>query len=235
VKQVPVSVMAPIQNVLIVDTETTGLSPEEGTCIEVGAILFNVEQRSVVAQLSFVLPCLFNSAYDINKISPLLTTIGPGPEVGVLVFKQLMAHADALVAHNAEFDRQWFGLGVLPDVELPWICTMSDVPWPKDLGLKGRPSVTALALAHGVPVWAAHRALTDCIYLAQVFERCEGLEAMLQSALLPRFTYQAVVSYDEKELAKEAGFSWNNAQKKWLKRMTEAELIGLPFAVRQVD
>jgi DNA polymerase-3 subunit epsilon len=227
--------MAPIQNVLIVDTETTGLSPEEGTCIEVGAILFNVEQRSVVAQLSFVLPCLLNSAYDINKISPLLTTIGPDPEVGVLVFKQLMAHADALVAHNAEFDRQWFGLGVLPDVELPWICTMSDVPWPKGLGLKGRPSVAALALAHGVPVWAAHRALTDCIYLAQVFERCEDLEAILQSALLPRFTYQAVVSYDEKELAKQAGFSWNNAQKRWLKRMTEAEAGELSFAVKRVN
>jgi DNA polymerase-3 subunit epsilon len=92
-----------------------------------------------------------------------------------------------------------------------------------------------LALAHGIPVWAAHRALTDCIYLAQVFERCDDLQGLLQNAQQPRFLYQALVSYDDRQLAKDAGFSWNNdGSKTWTRKLTEAEAGELPFATRIV-
>ena len=38
---------------LIIDTETTGLDPKRGQCLEVGAILFHAPQRAVLAQHSF--------------------------------------------------------------------------------------------------------------------------------------------------------------------------------------
>lgn len=89
-----------------------------------------------------------------------------------------------------------------------------------------------LALAYGVPVWAAHRALTDCIYIAQVFEREAQLEALLQQALLPRKLYRARLAYDQRHLAKEAGFRWNEGvQGAWSKLLTEAERGLLPFEV----
>ena len=225
--------MAALQNILILDTETTGLSPADSVCIEVGAILFNVPQKAVVAQLSFVLPCLLNPVENINHIPAAITTLGPGPEAGLSLFMQLVEQSDAIIAHNADFDRQWFGQGNLPAINKPWICTMSDVSWPKHLGIKNRPSVIGLALAHGVPVWAAHRALTDCIYLAQVFERCDDLQGLLQNAQQPRFLYQALVSYDDRQLAKDAGFSWNNdGSKTWTRKLTETEAGELPFATR---
>ena len=53
---------------LIIDTETTGLDPKRGQCLEVGAILFHAPQRAVLAQHSFLLPVETNAAESINRI-----------------------------------------------------------------------------------------------------------------------------------------------------------------------
>jgi DNA polymerase-3 subunit epsilon len=148
----------------------------------------------------------------------------------------MLEAADAVMAHNAAFDRQWFGSGPLPPVSKPWICSMEDIRWPPALRLKSNPAVKDLALAHGVPVWAAHRALTDCIYLAQVLERCAALEALLEAALQPRHTYRALVSYEERHKAREAGFRWNQpVAGAWSRRLSDEEAGSLPFAVQRVE
>ena len=93
-----------------------------------------------------------------------------------------------------------------------------------------------LALAYGVPVWAAHRALTDCIYLVQVFERCSDLEALLAAALQPRLLYRANLPYAERHRAKEAGFRWNHpVAGAWSRRLSQQEVSALPFAVQPVE
>ena len=56
------------KSLLIVDTETTGLNPEFDECIEIGAILFHVNSRSILAQQSFLLPVSSNGAESINRI-----------------------------------------------------------------------------------------------------------------------------------------------------------------------
>lgn len=221
-----------VKQVLIVDTETTGLSPQDGVCIEVGAILFDVAARASIASLSFLMPSETNAAQHVNGIDPELTFCSP---CGRSLLVDFADEADAIVAHNVAFDRQWFDGVRLPDLGKPWICTMDDVPWQPSLRLKGRPSVTALALAHGVPVWAAHRALTDCIYLAQVFERCEDLPMLLEAAMQPRHEYRALVGYDDRQLAKDAGFSWVKERKAWVRKMTEAEVRSLGFKVELVS
>ena len=221
-----------MDKVLIIDTETTGLSPQDGRCIEVGAILFDVKARAAICSLAFLIPSETNAAQHVNGIDPGLTFQSP---CGRSLLCSFADEADAIVAHNAAFDRQWFDGAHLPDLELPWICTMEDVPWPPSLRLKGRPSVTALALAHGVPVWAAHRALTDCTYIAQVFERCDNLSVLLAAAFQPRARYRALVSYDDRGLAKDAGFSWNSEKKIWTRKMTQAEAGLLPFRVEIVE
>ena len=95
-----------------------------------------------------------------------------------------------------------------------------------------------MALAFAVPVWAAHRALTDCIYLAQVFERCDDLENMLLEALEPRQLYRAQVSYSQRQLAKDAGFRWNEPVRgAWTRRLSERQLktMDLPFEAEPVE
>ena len=43
-----------IENILILDTETTGLDENKDEIIEVGCILFNVNSKSVLSQVSFL-------------------------------------------------------------------------------------------------------------------------------------------------------------------------------------
>ena len=221
---------------LILDTETTGLSPDDSTCIEVGAILFHVPSRSVLMQLSFLLPCDSNPAEAVNGIPAEVTGLEQPLGPALSCFAAMAKDADAVLAHNTAFDRQWFGRGQLPAIDKPWICSMEDIRWPPERRLRGRPSVQDLALAHGIPVWAAHRALTDCTYLAQVLERCGDLEGLLRLALEPRRLYRARVSYDERHRAREAGFRWNDPiEKAWTRRLSQREAEALPFRVVPVD
>ncbi len=224
------------QRLLIIDTETTALSPQQGQCIEVGAVLFDVASRSVLMQVSFLLPCDHNPAQSVNGIPAAVSRLPQPWRSGLSCFEAMVADADALLAHNATFDRQWFGNGSLPALEKPWICSMEDIRWPADRQLRATPSVRDLALAYGVPVWAAHRALTDCIYLVQVFQRCDELEPLLQAALEPRRLVRARLSYDERQLAKDAGFRWNEpVTKAWSRRLSEREIASLPFPVDPVE
>jgi len=224
------------ERILILDTETTGLSPEQGVCIEVGAVLFDVGSRAVLQQLSFLLPCQANPAEGINGIPASVTRLPQPTEAALALFAALAEAADAVVAHHAAFDRQWFGHGALPALAIPWICSMEDIRWPAELQLRPNPSLRDLALAHGVPVWAAHRALTDCDYLVHVFQRSAQLEALLVAAQEPRELYRARLSYAERHLAKEAGFRWNDpVAGAWSRRLSQREAEALPFPVLPVE
>ncbi len=223
-------------NILILDTETTGLDNEIDDCLEVGSILFNVKSRSVLAQQSFLLPVEINDAEKINNIPAEITRLPQPLSEAIKYFESLVRVSDVIVAHNAEFDMKWFGLNKLPQIEKQWICSMDDITWPADRQLKTRPSVRDLALAYGVPVWNAHRALTDCIYLSEVFKRCSELEKLLIRALEPKVLLRAEISYDERNLAKNAGFRWNDAIKgAWSRKMSRRDMEKLEFPVHEVD
>jgi DNA polymerase-3 subunit epsilon len=224
-----------LERLLILDTETTALHPDDGDCIEVGAVLFHVPTRSVLTQVSFLLPCQANGAEAINGIPAAVSQLEQPWREALTCFLSMVAAADGILAHNAAFDRQWFGRGPLPALDKPWICSMDDITWPPERRLRAAPSVRDLAIAHGVPVWAAHRALTDCIYLVQVLERCGDLESLLQAACEPRRLYRAQLSYSERQQAKEAGFRWNDpVPGAWTKRLSEREAAALPFPVHAV-
>ena len=225
-----------IENILILDTETTGLDNENDECIEVGSILFNVKNRSVLAQQSFLLPVQQNNAEKINNIPAQITLLPQPLSEAIKYFESLVQVSDVIVAHNAEFDMKWFGLKKLPHIEKRWICSMDDISWPAERQLKTRPSVRDLALAYGIPVWNLHRALTDCIYLAEVFKRCSELEKLLIRALEPKILFRAEISYEERHLAKNAGFRWNDAIKgAWTRKMSLRDMEKLEFPVRKVD
>ena len=221
---------------LLLDCETTGLQVGTDELCEIGAVLFSVPHRAVLQQLSFLLPIAANGAQEINGIDPVLTQQPQPWQQGLQWFESLLAVADVVVAHNAAFDRQWFGTAPLPVIEMPWLCSMEDIRWPADRHLRSNPSVRDLALAYSVPVWAAHRALTDCIYLAQVFERCSDLEHLLVQGMEPRRLYRARLSYEERHQAREAGFRWNEpVSGAWSRRLSEREAALLPFPVVPVD
>lgn len=199
-------------------------------------MLFDVPHRAVLSQISFLLPCDHNGALAVNGIDPAVSRLPQPWQLALQCFEAMLDSADAVLAHHAAFDRQWFGRGALPAVAKPWLCSMEDLRWPPARQLRSNPSVRDLALAYGVPVWAAHRALTDCIYLAQVFERCSDLEDLLRAGLEPRRLYRARLSYEERHKAREAGFRWNEPiSGAWSRRLSEREAALLSFPVVPVD
>ena len=225
-----------IHSLLILDTETTGLDEKEDEVIEIGCILFHVESRSVLSQVSFLLPVCSNRAEEINGISASSTNFNQPWEDAIKFFLKLVDASDLIVAHNVEFDKKWFGIGRLPELNKKWVCSLEDINWSFKKNLKSRPSVTDLALAFQIPVWNLHRALSDCYYISEVFKKCENLEDLLIKATEPRFLFKAIVSYDQRGLAKEAGFRWNSpVQGAWTKKMSKDEAEKLEFEVQLIN
>lgn len=218
-------------NLLIIDVETSGIDPLKDKVVEVGAILYNVNCRATLTQVSYVTPNVsFNECENINRIpKSSVDYVGTDFEIAHSLGKELYRRADYMVAHNAEFDKSF-----LPEFSAkPWLCTCFDFKWPQASRDGG--SLISLALDHGIGVSSAHRALTDCQLIAALFDRMENLPEMIAHAARPKGIFQAKVSFDQKDLAKDAGFKWNPDTKQWLRRMAVADAQELSFPVVKVD
>ncbi len=229
-------------HLLIIDLETTGLMPDKFQVIELGAILYSVPHHGVIQQMSTLFPVSENPAEPINRISvDACAAASDRYHLMLPVFQQWVDAADYVVAHNADFDRQWFGYPPLPAIHKPWLCTYQDFIWP----MNTKPTnLVATALNHGIGVSAAHRALTDCQLIAALLDRVEAyqvghLEQLLKRAIQrsqePRITVIAQVSYDNRDLAKALDFRWSAATKQWIKTLRKSELeqesLTYPFEI----
>jgi len=215
-----------MRNILIIDTETTGLEPEAGAeIIEIAGVLFNVEYKEILQQGSTFLKVNNNPQYSVNKINSEVTKVQFNQHIGLKFLEGMINESDYLVAHNAEFDKNFCVKSMYPELEkcetMKWIDTY-DFDWPEPLP-NGK-SLVNVALSMGVPVLSAHRALTDCLLIASCFQKIENLQGRLINALTERFVYKALVSFDDKQLAKDAGFVWDRfVPRSWGKRLTENE------------
>lgn len=233
--------------IAILDTETSGLDPKRDELLEVAVATFDLDLGAMVEMHSYLLFAEKNAAEAINGIAPeLLKRHGRHFDCdrdlhAAQDIARVLLRADAVVAWNAAFDRPWIEgmltrLDVLGPHTLKWACAMDDMEWPRSSTSK---SLVAMALAHGVGVVDAHRATSDVLTLARMFQRAQELGAdlpdMLARALRPRCEYRAAVSYDQRDLAKRAGFRWDADRKSWFKRLVVGEVPELPFAVERVS
>jgi DNA polymerase-3 subunit epsilon len=161
----------------IVDVETSGLDPVTDAMIEVGCVLWSVQFSCVIAAWSDLVKdsCPTNGAEKVNFIPTGSLALGLPIDTVVKRLGHFVGRADVLVAHPANFESRR-----LPDFGKPWVCSMYDVRWPRRVS--GR-SLASLAVAHGVQVAQTHRALVDCLLLAQVFEAAGRLGMDVRTAI----------------------------------------------------
>jgi DNA polymerase-3 subunit epsilon len=227
-----------MENILIVDTETTGLDPNDGgQVLEIGTILFNVPTRTILHMASTLFYAEENPAYEINRIDVEATKKVKLylSEMTVSLICNLIQNSDAIVAHNAEFDRKWIKkIPYVGEISEPakWICTKEDVVWPLRKG-------TPLNLVHiccdlGVPIITNHRALDDCLLLCKAIDRIDDIDYFLNESGKGRLLYQAHVSYDDRKLAKDNGFKWDPEKKGWFILMKPDDAQSMPFLVKEV-
>ena len=222
-----------VDRILILDCETTGLDPVEDCAIELGLVVYSVRHRTVLRSYSTLLASgRENTAEAINHIPSSALNDGSTPKQAWSVFEHWASKVDAIVAHRADFDRQF-----VPMVDRPWICTKYGVKWP----LEDKPgqSLIYLALAHGLGVVDPHRALSDCMLIARLLTRCAELghdpETILARGLRPMAVFQALVTFDDNHQAKSAGFEWEASTKRWLRKMAIEDAAMLEFRTAQVE
>jgi DNA polymerase-3 subunit epsilon len=232
-----------VEHVLIIDTETTALETIEGQVVEVAAILYSIKNQTIIQQVSTLLPAENNPAESINRISTasLEEITIELALLGINMILEMAKMAEYVIAHNAEFDKKWFGLEknsqvilpILLDIKgqpLPWLCTMTDFRFPKQT--RPRQSLVDLVLAHDIGVYGNHRALSDCQLIAALFNVMDDLQGLFAKAVRPKACYIALVSYEDRNLAKEAGFHWVPDTKTWQIIMAMDDAKFLPFPVK---
>lgn len=218
----------------ITDTETTGTDPKKDVVIEVALVLFSVRFAIPISSFSTLISTSKpNEARLINGIPDASLELGMTPQAAWAGVAKFAAKADAFIAHNAEFDRSFFPADLA--ATKPWICSYTDLAWPKS----AKPgNLVKTALEHGLGIASAHRAMADCDTLSRLLTRINEMGTDLQSflarGLRPKGQYQAIVSFADKDLAKDASFSWDTPTKRWLRTMAHEDVAALPFKVELV-
>lgn len=165
---------------VVVDLETTGLSAQSCSIVEIGALRLE-GLRPVAAFHTLVDPGmpLPPRIGELLGIEPAELDGAPAPGPALAAFRRWLegARGAALVAHNARFDaaflRRGFaehGLGTLPG---PLLCTLR-------LGRRLRPRLgayhlDALCASFGIRNPARHRALPDAEATARLLVELLGL------------------------------------------------------------
>ena len=221
-----------LNRVLILDTETTGWE-EDAVCIEVAVALYSVKHGAVIETYSSLIRHNANPAEAINGIPVDILLTAPECDWVWKKVRALVYEVDAIVAHNAAFDRRFVPMTVT--CYTPWICSCDDLIWPK--APKPGMNLVGLALAHGLGVAHAHRAAADvellCRLLTRVRETVGSLEPFLRYGLRPKALFQALVPKPGAE-AKAAGFRFDWDTRQWLRTMAVEDAAKLPFKTQEV-
>ncbi|MDX1688825.1 MAG: exonuclease domain-containing protein [Candidatus Promineifilaceae bacterium] len=165
--------------IVIVDTETTGLSPAYGhRVVEIGAI--RLEGWREVGRLNqLVNPGrpIEPGASRVNGIYDSDVADAP-PFIDVAADLRRLMEGALLVAHNARFDASFleaeFSVVAYQRPEFdaavpnPWLCTLQLA---RNCFYFGRNNLGAIAARLGVRVGRAHRALNDVYVTAEILKR----------------------------------------------------------------
>jgi DNA polymerase-3 subunit epsilon len=207
-------------NIIVFDTETTGLDPTVDKVIEYGFAVFNVDCLDILYSEGAILcSAESNPAQNVNGISKEMLERGANKNIysESLVKAMKVFSARTLVAHNVEFDRKFTEPGIATEnISTPaikWVDSI-DMPFPR----AGRSrTLSHLAIDHGIIPVGAHRALQDVYILCELFKTlgAAGLKQFLSDQDKPIWYVMAEVSYDNRNKAKGAGFKWNPVESCW--------------------
>jgi len=205
--------------ILGLDFETTGLDPVVNSITEVGMVLWETSLRAPVKVMGFLVDPGPNAVWDsvvsgVTGITPELW--GKYGYQSERAFKQVLSWyqtADVACAHNGtRFDRPFFNAwckcpGYDADPNKLWIDTNTDIelPFPEKMSRK----LSYMAADHSFLNPFPHRAIFDVMTMLRILDQYD-LERVLFLARQPNIDIQALVSYDDRDLAKARGYRWQD-------------------------
>jgi DNA polymerase-3 subunit epsilon len=218
-----------------IDTETSGLDSTKDRIIEYGVVLFDWDTKTPVQMISELIdPTMdvggseFPLSEEIVKLTgitdAMLASYGVY-ETDVLRKVNEMAHfADFRVGHNcnvfdALFVSEAYKRTGLLEPDLPWIDSIIDVKYPESIKTR---NLKHLAAEHNFLPGFSHRAVFDVLTMFRVMSGYD-LDAIIERSKEPMVYLQALVSFDEKEKAKERGYRWYAPGKVWWKPLKQSD------------
>jgi DNA polymerase-3 subunit epsilon len=228
------------------DLESTGLDTATDHITEIGYVLWDTDTKT---PLKIHSDFLYAKAYE-EKFTPetcamMKRLCGITPEIlrefgspTDSAFKRLatfceLTKPDYIVAHNGEnFDKPMLfaalsrnGLAVPEFRAIPWIDTKTDIPFDAEPDSR---RLKHLALDQGFINPFEHRAVFDVLTMLKVLSAYD-LNAVIAYQKIPFVTMRALVSYDDRQLAKDQRFSWEKIGEKtypkmWVKKIKENQI-----------
>lgn len=220
-----------------IDLETGGAAnckPKDNFITEIGIALYDTDLGKTPVK---IFNTLVKNTHRIDPEMSQYTGITDeacdrfGVEPGRVAHAALgvLTMADMFVAHNGiRFDYPvldgWFSK-IIPDhnfSEDKILCdTMIDVPWGNNIKQK---NLTYLAGAHEMYNPFPHRAITDAMTMMKLFFMYP-LNQIVASAQSEFVRIKALVSIQEKDLAKNRKFWFDGETKSWYKEMRTCQLV----------
>lgn len=209
-----------------IDFETTGLSPETDDVIEVGMCVWDTEHRQPIILDGFFVNWGKTISEEVTKLNGVhdsyVREFGLFQGNALDRIMKLMARTEYVVAHNGElfdkpFYKEWFKRIFSysdPDPKI-WIDTRTDIDYPE--GVRG---LKYIAADHGFLNPFAHRAVFDVLTMMVIMDKYP-LDEIIYSAQQPTIMVQCLVSYDDRQKAKDAGFYWDGERKQWRKSIKQ--------------
>ncbi len=218
--------------IVILDTETTGLSSDMDVIIELGLVkvLFSPSARRLVSIERVV------SAYEDpgKPITPFITELTGitddmvrGKRIDEKLVADILSDAVLVVAHNAAFDRPFFEKRFKGFEEKKWACSLTGIGW-NELGFKNLKQ-EELLLKSGY-FYEAHRASIDCLALVWLLHcQPDAFASLLEQAAKKTVTVQAFgAPFEAKDGLKARGYRWHDGttgpNRHWWKDIAEEEL-----------
>jgi DNA polymerase III subunit epsilon len=155
---------AALATAVVVDVETTGLDCQRNRIIQLSAVPF--DYAPATGQIYGVGPALTYLEDPGVPIPPEITQLTGisqeavrGQQIDDEAVARLVAPADLIIAHNAQFDCGFVERRLPVFQGKPWACTLTQVPWP--IGA-GSAKLEFLMYKQCGLFFGAHTAESDC-------------------------------------------------------------------------
>ena len=237
--------------VLGIDTETTGIDTQKDSIVELGAVLFDIQDDGSWKPVESFCSLVYEDGYIISpeaeKVNGIsldkLKSEGISLRRAIEEVLLLAARADYIIAHNAQFD-----LGMLSNqcqlkkisaVEIfkkPWLCSIEDLP--SNEGKKCL-KLSHLAVDYGVIVNPdeLHRVTGDILLMGKMLEKAKASIYEMHRYSIAQYRVLAAEvtppwedNGKSADIAKSLGFSWEKTRKspKPFKKMWVKAVKALP-------
>ncbi|XAP78231.1 3'-5' exonuclease [Citromicrobium bathyomarinum] len=217
---------------LVVDVETTGLSPDCDVVIELAMRRFRYDEQGIIVEIGQGWTWLEDPGFplppEITSLTGLTDAELAAQSIDDDVVLKIIGEADLIIAHNAAFDRPMLEKR-LPDMPgRPWACSCEQIDW-QAAGFDGR-KLGYLAMQAGW-FFDGHRALNDVDAVIQLLQQedTDGsslLYELDENALADSHLIEAVGSaFDTKDVLRARGYRWNPAERVWWREVPDHELL----------